>query len=83
MQKSFFVVVPYDPIQLKQAAMGVSSKILGIFGKKQDSKANEFNHQYALNLEQLNQRTNQVMSGLQPIGLTSVPLNTEEIIEFF
>ena len=83
MQKSFFVVVPYDPIQLKQAAMGASSKILGIFGRKQTSKSKEFDHQYALNLEQLNQRTNQVMSGLQPIGLTSVPLNTEEIIEFF
>ena len=78
MQKSFFVVVPYDPIQLTQAASSISSKILGIFGKKSESKAEQSGHQYSLNLEQLDQRTNQIMAGLQSIWLFSIPLNTQK-----
>lgn len=83
MDKSFFVAVPYDPVYLPKAAKG----IMGFFkkGKKLVSQ-NQKNQipqteDVQQNLQQLNQRVDQVIAGLQQIGLRVVPLGTEETIE--
>jgi len=89
MQKSFFVVVPYDPIQLPQAATGATSKIFSLFKKKKPSpeqiaEANlNAQQRFERHLSQLELRTNQVIAGLNSVGLTAVRLSTEEVLEFF
>src|SRR3989344_5591736 len=86
MQKSFFVVVPYDTVQIKEVAAGAIGKIFSIFGKKTGVSAEqeaEKNEKLAQNLSQLEQRVSQVMAGLSAISLTSIPLGTEEVSEFF
>lgn len=85
MQKSFFVIVPFDPIQIPQAAAGLSGKIFGLFGKKSTNTQlqTEKEEQFQRYLGQLEQRVNQVISGLNAIGLASASLDTEEIIEMF
>lgn len=75
--KSFFVVVPYEPISLGGGASG----LLGLFGKRSTPKEKETTTQE--NLEQLGHRVDQVMSGLEQIGLRAVPLNDEELVELF
>jgi type IV secretory pathway VirB4 component len=81
MAKTFFIVVPFDPIQILGETKG---GLLGIFGKKKVSGGNqdkekEFRH----NLLQLSQLMDRVTSGLTGIGLQAVPLDNEAIIELF
>ncbi len=73
MDKTFFVVVPYDPMSLPQTAKGV----LGFFKKKPAVLTEDPGR----NLQQLKQRVDQIMIGLQQIGLRVVPLNSEETLE--
>lgn len=79
MAKNFFVVIPYDPIVIP----GSGKKFLGIlgFGKKEEPSVAQ--ETLERKLSQLNQRTDQVMSGLTQIGLRAVALNNEELIELF
>lgn len=85
MSKTFFIVVPFDPIQIPGAAKGVAGGLFGIFGKKRSEKIaqeeKEKNIQH--NLFQLSQRTDRVISGLNAIGLQAMPLDDEAIIELF
>ena len=80
MDKTFFVVVPYDPVNIPKAAKGVIS-----FIKKEKTSASQSEaaqtENTQQNLQQLYQRTDQVIAGLQQIGLRAVPLGTEESIE--
>ena len=80
MDKTFFVVVPYDPVYLPKAAKGM----LGFLKKgkttaSENQAAQTENSQQ--NLQQLNQRVGQTITGLQQIGLRAIPLGTEESIE--
>lgn len=80
MGKSFFVVVPYDPVTLPTSG-GILSNI-PFLGKKKESKAEDdrtLNEQ----IEQLNQRADHVATGLSGIGLRAVSLNDSELIELF
>lgn len=81
MDKSFFVVVPYDPVILPKAG----EKVLGFIKKRGAAPAvnqiSQSEEDIQRNLQQLKQRVDQVMVGLQQIGLRVVPLNTEETIE--
>ncbi|MEK9170210.1 MAG: hypothetical protein AAB674_01015 [Patescibacteria group bacterium] len=81
MQKQFFIVVPYDIIQLPKAGADLSDKILGLFGKKKSE--NQENKEFKEQLEQLEQRIDHVINGLHQIGLRAVPLNKEELLELF
>lgn len=87
MDKSFFVVVPFDPIVVPKAAAGVSEKIFGLFqrGKKNAAQpgVTDRERQIELGFTQLNQRVSQVLGGLQAIGLSAVPLGNDEVIELF
>lgn len=88
MNKTYFVVVPFDPIKIP--GVGTASTpagILGLFSKKKPDAAKSASpaDDPALNqhIEQLNQRAALVLAGLARIGLRAVTLNDEELIELF
>ncbi len=78
MAKTFFVVVPYDSIVVPKGG----KKFLGFlgFGRKGDGVLEKT---FEKKMIQLNQRADQIMSGLVQVGLRVVPLNDEELIELF
>ena len=79
MAKTFFVVVPYDPIKIPVGG----KKLLNMFklGKKIQSSQTE--QTLEQKIQQLNHKTDRVVNGLTQIGLRIVPLNNEELIELF
>ncbi len=85
MSKTFFVVVPFDPMTLPQAARSFGQSILGLFGRKARPTINaeEVVRAEQANMEQLSQRVSQVVSGLAEVGLRAVPLENEEVTELF
>ena len=80
MTKTFFAVVPYDPIQITGAAADLLSGLKFWEKKKEKNEKDEGGEQKTI---QLNQRTEQVIDGLNQIGLRAVALNNEELIELF
>ncbi len=85
MNKTFFVVVPFDPIQLPEMGKAVTKRFFGLISKASPQTTGESDENRHLQeyLNQLSQRTDQVVSGLNQIGLRAVPLNEEESIELF
>ncbi len=77
--KNFFVVVPYEPLSLTREASG----LLGLFQKKPKDKTTEKKEISQENLEQLTHRVDEVMSGLEQIGLRATVLNDEELVELY
>lgn len=81
MAKTFFVVVPFAPPVFQQKK-GIVGSLFPIFGGRQKSgTVNSENFEEYKN--QLWQRTDTVIAGLQRMGVRAVPLNTEELIELF
>lgn len=78
MTKTFFAVVPYDPPSLKLDG-GLVSKLP--FGAKQS--AEKANQSFEENRTQLEQRVSVVEQGLRAVGLRTLPLGTEELVEIF
>ncbi len=83
MNKSFFVVVPFDPVQLSVGGSG--GFIQKLFGKKsaaatQLADADE-QRRFTQNAGQLSQRTEQVITGLTQVGLKAEALKDDEVIE--
>jgi len=78
MNESFYVVVPYSPIQVKK--QGIAEKFLGFFSKK-TTQDKEMEFQELKN--QLWQRVEFVSSALSGTGIKSVPLSTQELVELF
>jgi coenzyme F420-reducing hydrogenase alpha subunit len=83
MSKSFFVVIPYNPPTI-QISRDIVSPLAKLFGKT------ETNTDYAKeattfeeNRTQLEQRANVVTQGLARIGVRTIGLGTEELIELF
>ncbi len=78
--KTFFAVVPYDPVVVPG---GGSKGLLSLFsgGKSAAKAAEEASLQE--NLEQLRRRTEQVITGLNQIGLRAVPLEDDDLVELF
>ncbi|EKD24268.1 MAG: hypothetical protein ACD_81C00066G0003 [uncultured bacterium] len=82
MGKSFFVVVPYDRVVLPSAGGLLSG--LPFFGKKTNTTPTaQEDKSLDEAIEQLNQRADNIASGLASIGLRAVALNDEELIELF
>jgi type IV secretory pathway VirB4 component len=79
MAKTFFVVVPYDPIVIP----GGGKKLLGLFGIGAKKKTAPLEQTSEQKTAQINQRTEEVINGLSQIGLRVVALNDEELIELF
>lgn len=80
MDKTFFVIVPYDPISLPKTAKGIMGFIKKGGMASSENQASQIEN-IKQNLQQLSQRVDQVMAGLQQIGLRAIPLNTGESIE--
>lgn len=80
MAKTFFAVVPYDPVALPEGGKQFLS-FIGLGGAKKNVSADTGNLEK--NIIQLQQRADQVIAGLQQIGLRAVALNDEELIELF
>ena len=79
MSKTFYSVVPFTPAVLeKKGAVGSLFSKFGMGGKKKSTTEGFEEHK-----NQLWQRVDTVVSGLQRVGIRSVPLNTEELIELF
>ncbi|MDO8493313.1 MAG: hypothetical protein Q7S19_02100 [bacterium] len=83
MSKSFFVVVPYSPpiFQSTQSFMSPLSKLFGKTSEKDTYKQDVAN--FEENRTQLEQRVNVVSQGLSRLGVRTISLGTEELIELF
>jgi len=77
MSKNFFVVIPYTPMQVN-----LKSNLSSIFTNKEknvkleDGKLQE-------NLMQLHQRVSLVEQGLNRVGVRTIALKNEELVELF
>lgn len=76
MTESFYVVIPYNPFAVKKT--GLFDKLLG---KKDEAETKEQAFQELKN--NLWQRVEFVVVGLQSMGIKSIPLKTEELVELF
>ncbi len=85
MDKQFYVVIPYYSNADAQKAVDQSKKLLTSFLKpkppEQIVQINEPDLEKAK--QELKNRVQSVMSGLQQLGVQSIPLDTEELIELF
>ncbi len=87
MAKSFFVIVPYDPIGVP--GVGQAKPLLGKFlgdNKKAAAPESAIQTDGKINpthLEQLELRTSQVIDNLRRIGLRAVALNDDELVELY
>jgi len=89
MTKSYFVVVPYDPVKLPEAGEAITKKLFSFLERKGVSKPTERlnleekEKQLSEHIEQLSTRVAQVSGGLSQLDLRVVPLNDEELIDLF
>ncbi len=83
MDKKFYVVTPFFPEADTQKAIKASKNFLtGIFGQKdQTVTINEVDLQKAI--QELRNRTQAIMGGLQQCGIQCLPLDTQELIELY
>ena len=84
MSKNFFVIVSFSPTSI-EIQKGFASKIPLFSSKTKTSESEQAqkNENFQENLEQINQRTAQIIDGLASIGLDAVVLNDEQLIELF
>lgn len=76
MAKSFFVVVPYTP-----TAANVRGNISSFFGR--NTAASVDDARFRENRTQLEQRVDVVVQGLARLGVKTLPLGTEELVELY
>lgn len=80
MAKSFFMVIPYDPLVIDTTRAGWLGKILpGGKGSGEQARRNIFEE----NKTQLEQRVAVVEQGLARFGVRTAPLGTEELVELY
>lgn len=80
MSKNFFVVVPYDGGGVAELRKGISDFFP--FGRKKDA-ARQKQETFEQKVVQLKQRVDEVVLGLERIGLRAIPLNDEELVELY
>jgi len=86
MDKKFYIVVPYFPVVDVQKALTQSknffSGMIELFNKKEDHVVvNEAD--LAKAKEELRNRVQAVLGGLQQCGIQGLPLDTQELIELY
>lgn len=79
MTKNFFVVIPYEGLSAKDVKKGIMGLLP--FGKKQTAKDKEETTDQKM--FQLRQRIDQVVGGLERIGLRAIELNDDELKELY
>lgn len=76
--KTFFVVVPHH----KSMSITPSANMIGnLFGGKKDAGEEQITEEETV--QQLSQRVEQVIGGLEQIGLRAIPLEDDELTELF
>lgn len=85
MTKTFFIVVPYNPMAMKIDGGIIENLVGGSTAKKQvgDTQKAIDNASFEEKRSQLDQRVSTIISGLNGIGIRSSQLDTEAIIELF
>jgi hypothetical protein len=84
--KTFYVVVPFTPSAFggaKAGPLGLPNIFGGLFGRKKTAKADFGEDKFEEYKSQLLQRSDAVIQSLARVGVRSVSLNTEELIELF
>lgn len=85
MEKSFYIVVPYNPAgdaaKLVEQSKGFFSRILGGSNGPTVTKIDQAT--YAKAKEELNNRVESVLSGLHQIGVRGVRLDTKQLGELY
>jgi type IV secretory pathway VirB4 component len=76
MSKSFFIVIPYNPVDIN-----FTSNIGAVFGKKKEIIIDDA--KFEENRVQLEQRASLVEQGLTRIGVRTIPLQNEELVELY
>ena len=76
MTESFYLVIPFSPSIIKKAGF-----LKQLFGKKEQPQLKEQTFQELKN--NLWQRLEFIVTGLRSLGIKTVPLNTEELIDLF
>ncbi len=79
MQKQFYLVTPYDPLRNKQK--GFFARFSEALSPAAAAKLS--NKQIADRIEQLSRRTETIMGQLNSMGLTSIRLDTQSLIELY
>lgn len=77
MTKSFFVVIPYTPSIIKTSSAKKKSTKTEVAENTEETKIDP------LYVDQLNQRVDQVISGLRRVGLRAISLEDSELIELY
>jgi conjugal transfer ATP-binding protein TraC len=82
MAKNFFVIIPYDPAIIPGTERELSPKLLGKSRApvSSDTPKGEVSEAH---INQLNQRVDEVISGLREIGLRAVSLEDPELLEVY
>jgi type IV secretory pathway VirB4 component len=80
MAKTFFAVVPYDSIQISKVGGNILSN-LKFWEKNKNTEIK--NEDLEQKIMKISQRAEQVVNGLNQIGLRAVTLNDEELTELF
>lgn len=82
MDKKFFVVVPYDPAIQKEVVTGGIAKLLKR-GQAPVVETKYSDEEFSRHLSQIETRRDQIIGGLERLGIALKPLGTEELIELF
>ena len=80
MTKTFFAVIPYDGGGIRELQKGAARFLPFLAGKKNKHQQEESDEE---KYSQLQQRVDEVLSGLERIGLRAVSLNDEELLELY
>ena len=84
MDKQFYVAIPFYPDIMGQAALQSSKQLFSGLFKKNTQKIVSINESELEKAKQeLRNRVQVVMTGLNQIGVQSIPLDTEELIELY
>lgn len=78
MAKSFFVVVPYSP-----GVADVKRGIMGLLSSNKSKKTEITDDKFAEDRIQLEQRVAVVEQGLGRLGVRTIPLGTDELVELY
>lgn len=82
MSKQFYIVIPYNQVTAKEALSSSKSLLGGVFGNK---KVQVHIDEEALERAktELSNRVQSVVNGLNQMGIQSIPLDTQELIELY
>ena len=83
MSKTFYVVVPFSPVEMSGNATDKLKESAKTLKSKQVGEKKYSNAEFQRLKSQLQQRVSHVQSGLSGIGIRMVQLNTQELIELY